>query len=104
MLTWADEYTVNSAGVSDGVGTIAANRGWLGRPTALGFKHSSGCYVREFQRGIVIANGSGGSINHPLTGTWRRIQGVFAPSVNNGATVSGTVSVPTSDARFLLRA
>jgi len=104
MLTWADEYTVDANGVSDGTGTVAANRGWLGRPTAFGFKHSSGCWVREFQRGIVIVNGSGGTINHPLTGTWRRLRGVFDPTVNNGATVSGTVSVPTSDARFLLRA
>jgi len=103
MLTWADEYTVDANGVSDGTGTVAANRGWLGRPTAFGFKHSSGCWVREFQRGIVIVNGSGSTINHPLTGTWRRIRGVFDTTVNNGATVSGTVNVPTSDARFLLR-
>jgi hypothetical protein len=104
MDIWADEYTVDANGVSDGVGTIAANRGWLGRPLAFGFKHSSGCWVREFTNGIVIVNGSGGNINHPLTGTWRRIRGVFNTAVNSGALVSGTVSVPTSDARFLLRA
>jgi len=104
MNIWADEYTVDSTGTSDGTGTVAANRGWLGRPTAFGFKHASGCWVREFTNGIVIVNGSGSTINHPLTGTWRRLRGVFDTTVNNGATVSGTVSVPTSDARFLLRA
>ena len=31
---WADEYTVDPTGVSDGTGTVAANRGWLGRPLA----------------------------------------------------------------------
>jgi len=104
MLIWADEYTVDTNGVSDGVGTISANRGWLGRPLAFGFKHSSGCWVREFTNGIVIVNGSGSNISHPLTGNWRRIQGVFDTTVNNGAAVSGSVFVPTSDARFLLRA
>jgi hypothetical protein len=100
---WADEYTVDVNGVSDGVGTIAANRGWLGRPLAFGSKASSGCWIREFTNGIVIVNGSGSNISHPLTGNWRRLQGVFDTTVNNGAAVSGSVSVPTSDARFLLR-
>jgi len=102
--TWADEYTVDVNGVSDGVGTIAANRGWLGRPTAFGAKASSGCWVREFDRGIVIVNGTSGTISHPLTGNWKRLQGVFDTVVNNGAAVSGSVSVPAFDARFLLRA
>jgi hypothetical protein len=104
MNTWADEYTVDTNGVSDGVGTIPENRGWLGRPTAFGFKAASGCYVREFDRGIVVVNGTLSTINHPLTGNWRRIQGVFDTVVNNGAAVSGSVSVPAFDARFLLRA
>jgi len=103
QLIWADEYTVDRFGVSDGTGTVADNRGWLGRPIAFGFKHASGCWVREFQYGIVIVNGTGGTINHPLTGSWKRIQGVFNTAVNNGAAVSGSVSIPFQDARFLLR-
>ena len=100
---WADEYTVDLTGTSDGVGTIAENRGWLGRPLAFGSKSSSGCWTREFTNGIVIVNGTTGTISHPLTGSWKRIQGVFDPTVNNGGAVSGSVSVPAFDARFLLR-
>jgi len=102
--TWADEYTVDVNGVSDGVGTISANRGWLGRPLAFGSKASSGCWVREFTNGIVVVNGTNGTLSHPLTGNWKRLQGVFDTVVNNGAAVSGSVSVPAFDARFLLRA
>jgi hypothetical protein len=103
MNIWLDEYTVDANGVSDGSGYTVTNRGWLGRPIAYGFKHASGCYVREFQNGIVIVNGTGAGVNHPLTGTWKRIRGAFDTVVNNGATVSGTVNVPNKDARFLLR-
>jgi hypothetical protein len=99
--TWADEYAVTPAGVADPTGLLA-NRGWLGRPIALGYKDStSGMYVRRFDRGIVVVNGPSAPRSITLEKQYKRIQGVMDTTVNNGALVTN-LTVPAKDARFLL--
>jgi len=99
----ADEYAVDATGHTD-LTMSAANRGWLGRPVAFGFKDAGGCYVRRFQNGIVIVNGPGATRSFTLDATYKRIAGAYDTTVNSGAFVSGTISVPSKDGRFLLRA
>lgn len=98
-----DEFAVNASGASD-TSMATASMGWLGRPLAYGYKDAGGCWVREFEHGIVVVNGDA-TTSHSFTlpTTFKRIQGVHDTTVNNGATVSGSLTVPGKDARFLLR-
>lgn len=101
LTLWADEYTVTPAGATD-TSKSDANKGWLGRPVEFGAKDSgSSLYIRRFDRGIVLVNGTGVSHSYNLGKPYRRIQGVYDTSVNDGATIS-SVTVPARDARFLL--
>lgn len=99
---WADEYSVDANGASDGVGLLG-NKGWLGRPTEFGYKDSgSGMYVRHFDRGVVVVNGSlSSSASIDLGKPYRRLRGVYDTAVNDGSSVQN-LSVPPKDARFLL--
>src|SRR5262249_19586796 len=58
---------------------------------------------RDFQNGIVLVNPTERPLAVPLEDTFRRILGVHAPSVNNGA-LSATGTLGAQDAVFLLRA
>jgi hypothetical protein len=98
----ADEWAVNSSGATDTT-MSHPNKSWLGRPVEQGFK-SGNVWVRRFTNGIVIVNGTLSSQNYTLPATYKRINGAYDTSLNNGATISGTVSVPSKDARFYLRA
>ncbi len=58
-------------------------------------------YRRDFQNGSVLVNPAGLSLVVPLTGTFKRILGTAAPSINNGASVT-SVTLNPSDALFLI--
>lgn len=97
---WADEYCV-----VNGTSTTGGANGWLGRPTEFGYKDSGGCYVRHFENGLVVVNGDGTTSHsfNPGSG-YRKITGIYDTTVNNGAAVSGSQTIPGKDARFYLRA
>lgn len=59
-------------------------------------------YRRDFENGIVLVNPSDQSLTVPLGTPFRRLLGTVDPTANDGTTVS-QVTVPPSDARFLLR-
>lgn len=102
LTLWADEYTVTAAGVTD-TNKNVANKGWLGMPTEFGAKDAgSSLYIRRFDRGIVLVNGTSSSHSYNLGATYRRILGAYDTAVNDGSTVT-SVTVPSRDARFLLR-
>jgi hypothetical protein len=103
VFTNADEYAVDATGHTD-LAMQPQNRGWLGRPIELGYKDAGGVYARRFENGIVLVNGPGASRNFPLDRTYKRIAGSYDTSVNSGAGVSGSISVPAKDGRFLLNA
>jgi len=56
---------------------------------------------RDFQNGIVLVNPATTSMTVPLEREYKRIQGVTAPLVNDGALIT-QITVPPSDARFLI--
>jgi hypothetical protein len=58
---------------------------------------------RDFQNGIVLVNPTELPLDVPMETPFRRILGVYATGVNNGA-VSSTMHIPGGDALFLLRA
>jgi len=103
----SDEWAVTSAGATDTTFS-PANHGWLGRPTGSATKVGN-VWVRNFANGIVIVNGTRSSQSYTLPGTFRKINGAYDTGVNNGASVSGSISIPGTgsfpgkDARFLLR-
>jgi hypothetical protein len=60
---------------------------------------------REFENGLVLLNESQ---VEPWTvdlgpGEYRRLQGTIRPDINDGSVVSGTVTVPSRDAVYLLK-
>ena len=57
---------------------------------------------RDFERGVVVVNATGSSRTVPLSGTFRRLKGTQAPSVNDGRYVS-SVTLPARDGLVLLR-
>jgi len=99
---WADEYSVNlSTGTSDSTGA-RTSRGWLGKPTEFGhLDTTSGMWIRHFDRGVVVANGPGSTLQIDLGRPYRRLRGFYDTSVNDGSLVQ-TLSVPAKDGRFLL--
>lgn len=96
---WADEYSVLS-GVSE---TTGAGIGWLGRPTEFGYKTGS-VYVRHFDNGMVVVNGDGTTAHTYDPGSgYRKIQGIYDTTVNDGTAIQTTQTIPGKDARFWLR-
>ena len=60
---------------------------------------------REFGNGLVLLNESQ---VEPWTvdlrpGEYRRLKGTIRPDINDGSAVSGTVTVPSRDAVYLLK-
>jgi hypothetical protein len=97
----ADEYAVDANGHTDTT-MAASSMGWLGRPIEFGFKDASGIYVRRFQNGMVLVNGTTGTLSITPGGTWKRIAGAASTTINNG-TLGTTFSVGAKDGLFLLR-
>jgi hypothetical protein len=58
-------------------------------------------YRRDFQNGIVLVNPAAQALTVPLERSFLKILGTADPVVNDGSTVT-EVTVPPSDARFLL--
>lgn len=56
---------------------------------------------RDFQNGTVLVNPTWAPVTAPMPAGYRRILGVVDPVVNDG-TEASSVTVPNSDARFLL--
>ena len=101
---WYDEYSVN---LQTGQATGDASRnGYLGDPTGSPHRVTGSAdpavWRRNFQNGIVLRNYTGSAQTVNLGGTFRRIRGTQAPSVNNGQSVT-SVSLPANDGLILLR-
>lgn len=62
---------------------------------------TSSLWRRDFQNGIVLVNPSTQTMTAPLEREFRRITGTSDPTVNDGALIT-QISVPPSDARFLI--
>ena len=60
-------------------------------------------WSREFGGGIVLLNMSNVPWNVALSGSFKRIQGMVDPVVNNGSAVGSSVTIPARDALFLVR-
>jgi hypothetical protein len=90
---WFDEY--------DG-GEGVRRRGYLGQPLSAPQKLADGVYRRDFQRGIALNNSSGTTQTIELKGTFRKLKGTQAPSINDGSSVS-SVAIPAKDGIVLLR-
>jgi hypothetical protein len=63
----------------------------------------AGVYRRDFQNGIILVNPKGnGTRTVNLGGTFRKLKGTQAPSINNGALVT-SVTLKDRDGIVLLR-
>jgi hypothetical protein len=62
---------------------------------------ASSLWRRDFQNGIVLVNPASQTMTAPLEREYRRISGTSDPAVNDGALIT-QISVPPSDARFLI--
>lgn len=61
-------------------------------------------WSREFEKGVVLMNMTQQPWNAPLPGAaYRRLKGRQAADVNNGASASGSVTVPARDALYLVK-
>lgn len=66
------------------------------------FKGTPNVFRRDFENGIVIVNASPVAQQVSLGGTFQRIKGTQDP-INNGGTVSGTITIGAYDAAILVR-
>jgi hypothetical protein len=90
-LMWFDEY--DNAG---------AGKGYLGQPTGAPFPVGSSVWRRDYARGIALVNPSASPVTVQLGGTYRKIKGTQAPTVNDGSLVTA-VTIPAKDGLVLLR-
>jgi hypothetical protein len=90
---WYDEYD----------GGSLHKRGWLGSPVTAATKLSNGVWRRYFSNGVVLNNSTTAAQTVSLGGTYRRLSGSQAPTVNNGASVT-SVTIPSGDGLFLVGA
>ena len=90
---WFDEF--------DG-GEGVRKRGYLGQAVAAYKKLRAGVYRRDFQRGIAINNSSDETVTVNLGGTFTKLRGTQAPSLNDGSNVT-RVSIPAQDGIILLK-
>jgi hypothetical protein len=89
-LDWFDEY--------DGGGV---GRGYLGQPTGAATKVGN-AWRRDFAGGVALVNPSSSPVTVQLGGTFRKIKGTQAPTVNDGSTVTA-VTIPAQDGIIVLR-
>ncbi|MGI8605607.1 MAG: putative glycoside hydrolase [Gaiellaceae bacterium] len=92
-LWWYDEY-------DGGVGI--RKRGYLGLASGAATKLSSGVYRRNFANGIALHNPTLSAQTVSLGGTYKRLLGNQAPSLNTGASVTSVV-IPARDGLILLK-
>lgn len=92
-LFWFDEY--DNAG---------KQRGFLGQPTgaAAAVAGTANVYRRDYQGGIVLVNPDKVAHTVSLGGTFRKIKGTQAPTVNDGSLVT-SVTLRPRDGIVLLR-
>lgn len=88
---WYDEFDNAGAGV-----------GYLGQPTSLAIEVQSGVWRRNFENGCSLVNFTGSSVMVNLGGTYKRINGTQAPTINNGATGVTSYTLPAYDGIILL--
>jgi hypothetical protein len=88
---WYDEYD------NAGQGT-----GYLGQALGAAAQPISGVFRRDFANGISLCNTTAASINIALGGTFRKIKGTQAPTINDGSTVT-SVTLNAKDGIILLR-
>ncbi len=89
-LDWFDEY--DNAG---------AGRGYLGQPTGPMAK-AGNAWRRDFTSGIALVNPTASAVTVQLGGTYRKIKGTQAPSVNDGTDVT-SVTLQPRDGIVLLK-
>jgi Hypothetical glycosyl hydrolase family 15 len=96
QFMWYDEY--------DCAGTKSSK--WLGKaidpPQTAPW--SNGVYMRRFTGGLALCNpkGNGSQIVTPPSG-YTRFSGTQAPTINNGAAVTGTVTLADRDGLLLVK-
>jgi hypothetical protein len=90
-LYWFDEY--DNAG---------AGRGYLGQPTGAARTVATNVWRRDYAGGAVLVNPSDVAVTVQLGGTFRKIKGTQAPTVNDGSLVTA-VTIPAKDGIILLK-
>lgn len=94
---WADEF--------DGAGL---GRGYLGQPTGPAQRALPNSITaidvlrRDFDNGVVLVNATNAAVTVNLNGTFRKIKGAQAPTINDGSLVTA-VTLPPQDGLVLLR-
>jgi hypothetical protein len=88
---WYDEY--DNAGLG---------KGYLGMPLGPATQPISGVYRRDFTNGLSLCNTTTSPQTIALGGTFRKIKGTQAPSVNDGSLLS-TITLNAKDGIILLR-
>jgi hypothetical protein len=89
-LYWFDEY--DNAG---------AGRGYLGQPTGPAVAVGN-AYRRDYTGGVALVNPSDAAVTVQLGGTFQKIKGTQAPTVNDGSLVTA-VTIPAKDGVILLK-
>ncbi len=110
--TWRDYSLSFTATVDDARATLSFQLGREGGEVWLDdlrlVQGPGDVFVRSFERGVVLVNGSGEAVSFDLATLFpgvalRRISGTQDPAVNNGTAASGTLTLPAHDALILLR-
>jgi hypothetical protein len=104
-LDWYyDEYSVD-IGNDATADTTGAHLGWLGDPLGPATQLTTDVWVRYFNNGAAIVNGSGSpaTLTPAPSAGYRKIRGIHDPTINDGSSVTSVTVVP-HDALFLLRA
>jgi hypothetical protein len=78
-----------------------AGRGYLGQPSGAARSVGSNVWRRDYTGGVVLVNPSDTAVTVQLGGTYRKIKGTQAPTVNDGSTVTA-VTIPGHDGIILL--
>ena len=78
-------------------------KGYLGEPLGSYQVLASGVYRRDFDNGIVLCNPTSSTQTVDLVGSYRKIDGVQEPSINDGSVVEN-VTLSSEDGIILLNA
>jgi hypothetical protein len=101
-LEWYyDEFSVDlSTGLAD---TSGAHTGWLGQALGPATQIAPDVWIRYFDNGAAVLNGSLITVTPTLEGSrrYRRIRGIRDVTTNNGS-IETSPQVPPNDALFLL--
>lgn len=89
---WYDEYDGAGRGV-----------GWLGYAQGAAMSAPGGAWVRTFGNGIAIANPTEAPVTVAVPAGTRKLAGTQDPAHNDGAPVTGSITVPARDGYLLVR-